>query len=432
MRPRVQILAIFFFCLAGTGESLASEHTLSPELTRFADLIVERLHLMKGVAAYKFHNRRPVEDLSREAAVIEAGKAQAGRLGIEPESVTPFLQAQMDAAKRVQHLWIAAWRNHAAPEPEKERDLTSDLRPAISNATYLVLRLLFRARDQLDGAENREALADYLHDGMVGLGLGGVDAWKVIEGAVAAQLSPGSGPTLVEKIRKTGLLRVGTTGDYLPFSYWDGKSFSGVDIDLARQLASDMGVEVRFVHTSWPTLMQDLAADRFDVAISGITHTRERAKLAFFSQAYHTGGKAPIARCDKVENYDELAKIDREGVWVVVNPGGTNERFARANIRNALVVLFGDNTMIFDEIVEGRADVMITDAIEVAYQSARNPELCPAMAGKTFTTSQKAFMMPRDEPLRAYVDGWLQRIAATGTLEAVFEAHLKAPIQPPR
>ena len=57
--------------------------------------------------------------------------------------------------------------------------------------------------------------------------------------------------------------------------------------------------------------------------------------------------------------------------------------------RNALVVLFEDNTAIFDEIVEGRADVMITDAIEVAFQTARNPELCPAMPGKTFTVSQR-------------------------------------------
>jgi len=432
MQRKFPSIAVIFLLVFGIGSLANSEPVLSPELRRFGDLIVERLDLMKGVAAYKFHSSRPVEDLAREGTVIEAGKAQAHRLGIELQSVEPFLQAQIDAAKRVQRLWILAWQTKAAPKPGKNRDLASDLRPAISNATHLLLRLLLRARTELERVENREALARYLHDDMVGLGLRDIDARKIIEGAGAAQLSPGSEPVLVDTIRGSGVLRVGTTGDYPPFSHWNGEAFIGIDIDLARQLASNMGVEPSFIRTSWPTLMEDLSADSFDIAISGITNTPERSKVAFFSQAYHTGGKTPIALCDEAEAYDDLAKIDREGVWVVVNPGGTNERFARANIKTAMVVLFSDNTAIFDEIIEGRADVMITDAIEVTFQTARNPELCPAMPGKTLTVSKKAFMMPRDETLRAYVDDWLQQTMAAGTLEAVFKKHLNAPTQPPR
>ena len=49
----------------------------------------------------------------------------------------------------------------------------------------------------------------------------------------------------------------------------------------------------------------------------------------------------------------------------------------------------------------------------------------PGHAGQNIHGLAKAFMMPRDEPLRAYVDGWLQRTAATGTLDAVFRKHLK-------
>lgn len=431
MQRRALSIATFILFLFGASGTSAGEAALSPELSRFADLIVERLELMKGVAAYKFRARRPVEDLAREAAVIEAGMEQAGRLGIEPESVAPFLQAQMDAAKRVQRLWISAWQSNAAPAPEEERDLASDLRPAISNATYLVLRLLVRARPQLERAENRDALADDLRDGMLGLGLGETDAWAIIDGAVKARLSRESGPSRVEKIRAAGVLRVGTTGDYPPFSHWNGEAFIGIDIDLARLLTADLGVEARFVRTSWPTLMRDLAADKFDIAISGITDTAERAKVASFSQAYHIGGKAPIARCDEIERYDDLDEIDRDGVRVIVNPGGTNEHFTRANINRAQIIVFDDNTAIFDEIAEGRADVMITDAIEVAFQAARDPDLCPATPGRTFTTSTKALMMPQDEMLRTYIDGWLQRMTAMGRLEAIFEENLKPSTQPP-
>jgi len=53
------------------------------------------------------------------------------------------------------------------------------------------------------------------------------------------------------------LLRVGTTGDYRPFSFQNDatKSFEGVDIDMARALAKALGVEVEFVQTSWPHLI---------------------------------------------------------------------------------------------------------------------------------------------------------------------------------
>lgn len=61
---------------------------------------------------------------------------------------------------------------------------------------------------------------------------------------------------------------------------------------------------------------------------------------------------------------------------MIVNPGGTNEAFAKANIHQATVITHSDNTTIFDKIVAGRADVMITDGSETEYQAKLHPELC--------------------------------------------------------
>ncbi len=90
-----------------------------------------------------------------------------------------------------------------------------------------------------------------------------------------------------------------------------------------------------------------------------------------------------------------LAAIDRPDVRVVVNPGGSNERFDRANLKQAPIRLFPDNTAIFREVAEGRADVMITDGVETRLQQKLNPGLCAIHPDKPFDRAEKGWLLPR-------------------------------------
>ena len=74
-------------------------------------------------------------------------------------------------------------------------------------------------------------------------------------------------------------------------------------------------------------------------------------------------GKAPITKCENVAKFQTVADIDKPGVTVIENPGGSNERFARANFKQAKIVIFPDNVTIFDEILKGNADVMISESV---------------------------------------------------------------------
>lgn len=227
----------------------------------------------------------------------------------------------------------------------------------------------------------------------------------------------------LDKILETGVLRVGTTGDYPPFTIVDKSTgvYSGFHIDLAQSLAASLGAKIEYVQTSWPNLMKDLEADKFDIAVGGISITLERQKKAFFSIPYARDGKAPIALCSNKDRFDSLEKIDRPNVRAIVNPGGTNEKFAKANLKQAQVTVFPDNTKIFEEIIAGRADVMITDGIETRYQQKIHPGvLCATRPGQTFDFSEKAYLLPRDTAWKNYVDQWLHIQIEDGTVKALY------------
>ena len=254
-------------------------------------------------------------------------------------------------------------------------------------------------------------------------------AIRILAGLITIALVIGSGhaqqASRLDEIIKRGTLRVGMTGDYRPFTYLDKatEKFSGFDVDMAEQLGKALGVKVEYVQTAWPQLSKDFEADKFDIAMGGVSITLDRQKLGLFSAPIMREGKTPIARCADTTKFDTLEKIDQSGIRVIVNPGGTNERFARANIKNAEITIHGDNVTIFDEIAKGNADLMITDASETRYQQKlHRGVLCAVHPDKPFNFAEKAYWLQRDSALKDFVDQWLHIAMEDGSFEKVYAA----------
>lgn len=233
---------------------------------------------------------------------------------------------------------------------------------------------------------------------------------------LAAAGAPGArAQAVLDGILSRGTLRVGLTGDYRPFSIKDETGrYEGLDVDMAESLAKSLGVKLEIVPTTWPTLMRGLLDARYDLAMGGVTVTTDRAKTALFSIPVMKSGKTPIARCTDKDKFNTLADIDKPGTRVIFNPGGTNDKFAHANIHRAQLVEFSNNATIFEEIVANHADVMMTDAVETRLQQKLHPELCAIHPDAPFDHSDLAYMLPRDLMFQQFVDTWLQVQAQSG------------------
>jgi cyclohexadienyl dehydratase len=180
-------------------------------------------------------------------------------------------------------------------------------------------------------------------------------------------------------------------------------------------MAKALSVKLEIVQTSWSALTSDLLAGKFDVGAGGVSITPERQKVAFFSTAILEDGKTPITRCENTAKFSTLADIDKPGVRVITPPGGTNEGFDRTHLHVASIIVFPDNTRIFDEVIAGRADLMITDAIETKLQHRIHPELCGVHPDHPFTFVQKAYLLPRDSDWKQWVDKFLHAQMKTGS-----------------
>jgi cyclohexadienyl dehydratase len=230
----------------------------------------------------------------------------------------------------------------------------------------------------------------------------------------------------LDAVQKSGVLRVCTPGDYRPFSLArsDG-SYEGLDVDLVQSMAKALGVKVEFVKAPWPQLM-DTFVDKCDVGVGGISVTLDRQKRAFFTEPYMVNGKAPITKCDNVRKFQSVADIDKPCVTVVENPGGSNERFARGAFKQATIVIFNDNTKIFAELLNGNADVMISESVETIAQQKLHPGLCAVNPDKPLQYGEMAYLLPRgDAVFKAWVDQWLHLAKATGEYDRTLAAWLK-------
>jgi len=176
----------------------------------------------------------------------------------------------------------------------------------------------------------------------------------------------------------------------------------------------------------------DLLADKFDLAMGGVSTSPAREAAGLLTQPYCVDGKVALIRLADANRYHTLHDLDVPETKVAVNPGGTNETFVGGSIRNAKVTIVEKNLAIAPLVADGTYDVFFTDGIEAAYDKRNDPRLTVMNESKPFTSVAKVYYAPKDgATLVAYINTWLAKREADGTEPALrrqyFGSNFNAP-----
>ena len=166
----------------------------------------------------------------------------------------------------------------------------------------------------------------------------------------------------VQDIQKTHVLKVCIWPDYFGVSYRNPRndSLQGIDIDLSRAFARDLGAEVNYVETDFSRLLDDLQAKRCHIAMMAVGVTPQRQERVDFSLPYLRSDVYAVATRtnQSVRRWDD---IDRPGRVVVVQKGTFMEPAMQSTLKYARLESVVRPNEREREVESGRADVFMTD-----------------------------------------------------------------------
>lgn len=179
--------------------------------------------------------------------------------------------------------------------------------------------------------------------------------------AMAADTDLAKNSTL-QSILKAGKLRVGMEPGYMPFEMQDKQSrIVGFDVDMARIMAQEMGVELELVPTAWDGIIGSLLTDKFDIIMSGMTITQQRNLKVSFANPYIIVGQTILLRKDLEGTVKSYKDLNDPKYTVTSKLGTTGEQAVKGLIPRAKYKSFETEPEAALEVINGKADAFVYD-----------------------------------------------------------------------
>ena len=225
----------------------------------------------------------------------------------------------------------------------------------------------------------------------------------------------------LDAIIARGTLRVGTTLDTPVFSMRNAAGEpDGFDMDALKSLGAALGVKIEYVKMTFGTMLADLAANKFDIAMSGMGRTLERARVATFSKPYMHYGKLIVIRGADRERYRSLGDLDQAGLRIGHNKGGLNDRFAHTEFKHATPHGFASNEEATAALIAGEIDAQVVDSTAAVFLARNDPRLAAMDPANVFHPVHVAILLRReDHALRDFIDIWIDQIEMDGTVRRI-------------
>lgn len=224
--------------------------------------------------------------------------------------------------------------------------------------------------------------------------------------------------SVIEDILDRDELRVGLS----TFEPWamrakDGE-FIGYEVDVARELAADMGVDLEIVATAWDGIIPALLAEKFDFIIGGMTVTPSRNLQVNFSIPYARSGLGLVANRDLAGDFNTLDDFNSSDVTFALRRGTQAVEFIQNRLPNARILQFDDEVTARQEMLNGNAHAMVSDEPKPTVDARLFPDQLFKPIERSLTASQAGIALRKgDADALNFINNWITIKTENGWLQ---------------
>lgn len=225
----------------------------------------------------------------------------------------------------------------------------------------------------------------------------------------------------LKNVQDKGTLVVALSPEYAPFEFRtlvDGKdTIVGADIELAKEIGKELGVEVEFSAMSFDNVLNSVQNGKVDLAISGISATEERAKVFDFSIPYYTSTNKLIINNANSSQFTSFSSL--ESAKIGVQKGSIQEKIANDLLPNASKISISSNGELINELKAGKIDgIIFEEPIAKAYVAKNDDLLIVDTEIETNYTDAYAVALPKGSTaLKEKVDAVIEKLVSEGKFD---------------
>lgn len=248
----------------------------------------------------------------------------------------------------------------------------------------------------------------------LGAALAATTALPALAQSTAQEIASAS---VIETIKERGVIKIGLSL-FKPWSMRDlNGELIGFELDVGRQLAEDMGVEVEFVPTSWDGIIPALVSGNFDTIISGMTVTPQRNLTVNFTVPYAYSGMTILANTGMTEGFT-LEDYNSPEVTFAARRGATPATVIADMFPEAELLLFDEDGAATQEVLNGNAHATMASEPTPSSEARRYPDVLNVPFNQAFQAGGEGFAVRKGDPdALAYFNSWITAKTNTGWLK---------------
>ena len=220
--------------------------------------------------------------------------------------------------------------------------------------------------------------------------------------------------------KKENELILVTEAGFAPYEYYEDGKIVGVDIDIANEIAKELGKKLVIKDVSFDFVIYDVKSGKADFAAAGISITPERMKEVDFTKEYTVSNQVVVVKKgSNIKDFDDI-----KNKKIAVQLGTVADLYVEENYKDATLIPHKKYLSAVEDVKTGKADCIVMDELPAKEIVKENDNLV-ILDGVLFQDKYGMIVKKGNTELKEKINKILERMINDGTIDKLVLKHSK-------